>query len=134
MKREKIVRQIAQDLYLREDVVDEVLERWTDIAVEEIVNTGEFRFYRLFHVTSMKYKAYEGGMGHVPAHWRLKIKLSEGVRRLFKMRFSKFSGEDGHITRDNWRDYLDAGIEEDKTSKKTALHNPLLDELSDEDD
>lgn len=135
LKKEIIVRQIAKDLYLREDVVEEVLDRFVDIAIEEIVNKGEFRVHRLLSVSVSDYKAYRAGKGDVPAHQRLRVRLSDGIHSLFKLRMGKFNGDTSTITRDNWRDFLGSNLQKKRTLNKALspnsnedLYNPLLDE------
>ena len=135
LKKEFIVRQISKDLYLREDIVEEVLDRFVDIAVDEIVNTGEFRIHRLLSVSTADYKAYQAGKGTVPAHKRLKIRLSDGVNRLFKHRMNKLDGAVGVINRDTWRDFLSEEVSKRDSTPEVLenninedLYNPLLDD------
>lgn len=132
LRKELIVRQIAKDLYLREDVVEEVLDRFVDIAVEEIVAKGEFKVHRLLSVSTTDYKGYQAGKGAVPAHKRLRIRLSEGVHRLFKLTQANPSLE---VTRDNWKTVLTTAPGAKKTERVALdnsgdgdLFNPLLDE------
>ena len=132
MRKELLVRRIAKDLFLREDVVEEVLDRFMDLAVEEIVTEGEFKLHRLFSVGSVAYKAYEAGKGTVPAHRRLRIRLSEGVQYLFKARQAN---PNLVVTADNWRQLLTdrstpekAEAEPLDSSQAGDLYNPLIDE------
>lgn len=134
-RREQLVKRIAKDLYLREDVVADVLDRFVDIAVEEIVNRGEFKLTRLFSVSSVAYKGYESGKGYVAPHERLKVRLSHGVSRLFQLRQKAYGGSTEVIDRDNWREILaeEAPVRAPKTAAESAAptaddFNPLLDE------
>lgn len=134
-RRDKLVKQIARDLYLREDVVADVLDRFVDVAIEEIVNTGEFKLTRFLSVSSVDYKGYESGKGYVEPHQRLKIRLSHGISRLFQLRQKRFGGSTEAITRDNWREVLaeespvaPATKPQEKLTSSEDFFNPLLDD------
>lgn len=124
-EKDKIVKEIAEDLYLREDVVREVLDRWQDIAIEKTVNEGRFKLSRFFSISTTNYKGYSNNNGTVPPHSRLSMKLSDGVRKLFKMKNSGVK-----VDRDNWKELLSADFDFDSLpkSKTDDLYNPLLDD------
>ena len=124
-EKDRLVKEIAKDLYLREDVVREVLDRFQDVAIAKIVNNGEFKYSRFFSITSKDFKSYETTHGIVPPHKRLSIKLSEGVRKLFKMK-----NENIVVNKDNWKELLSTS-EAKQPRKVNEQHqdwNPLLDE------
>ncbi|TXG75822.1 hypothetical protein E6Q11_06510 [Candidatus Dojkabacteria bacterium] len=120
LKKERLVKQIAKDLFLREDVVEEVIDRFIDISVAEIANTGEFRLHQFFNVSSVKYKGFVAGKGVVPDHFRLKVKLSSGLNTLFKL---KSRGEIDLVTPDNWREIL-----KEQSEAKRAKYDQDYDE------
>lgn len=131
-RKDHMVKQIAKDLYLQEEVVEAVLERFIDHSVEEIVNKGEFKVHRLLSISTVAYRGYKAGKGEVPDHNRLKIRLSEGIHRLFKMRESDPNLE---VTRDNWRGLLSTltPVRKQKPdslgkNSEDVISNPFLDE------
>lgn len=103
LKKERLVKQIAKDLFLREDVVEEVIDRFIDVSVAEIVNTGEFRLHKFFTINKVKYKGFVAGKGTVPEHFRLRVRLSGGLNTLFKLRSR---GDIPDVTPDNWKSVL----------------------------
>ena len=131
--KNSMVKAISRDILLREEVVEAVLDRFLDLAVEEIVNEGEFKVHNLLSVHSSDYKGYKSGKGEVPPHRRLNLRLSSGVRRLFAHRNANPSAS---INRDNWREELRRLNSSARKSEKTPVRkapeddffNPLIDE------
>lgn len=145
LTKDELIRTIASESQVRREVVALVLEKLTDVAIEEIVNKGSFRLENLFTVTEHevknlvvpKGKGSPGGV--IPATTRLSTKLSITVRKLYKLQ-KEFPASPGIVNRDSWRDALKWREEgnhgparqrfqsEKKPAKTYDLHNPFLDE------
>lgn len=145
LSKDDLIRTISAESHVRRDVVALVLEKLTDIAIEEIANKGTFRLENLFTVTEHEVKnlvvpkgrGVTGGV--IPSTTRLSTKLSNTVRKLYKLQ-KEFPASPGLVNRDSWRDALkwrEEGnhgparqrLETEKKSPKTYdLHNPFLDE------
>lgn len=82
----ELLREIAARTYIKESVVEEVLETFKQVATEEIVNKGAFNFSGLFSVSSYHTKEVNTGKGIVPARMRLKTKLSDRVKKIWNGR------------------------------------------------
>lgn len=105
--RQWLVREIAQDLRLRPEVVDLVLKRFQDIAVESMVNDDKFVLDGLFTVNANDHESRIGPDGKkLPPQRRLSVKLSTNIRKLYRLQHDKFSDKPGIINRDTWRDAL----------------------------
>lgn len=125
LTRRELISKISQHTNIRKDAVEEVVNGLVDVAVEEIINDGEFNIIELFSITSKDWKkSYSiNGETEVPNRPRLIIKLSRRVRDLWKMRIDVLKGEKGVITKDNWRDASKYLIE-NKKSLKSDLNEP----------
>mgnify|MGYP001096088117 CR=1 FL=1 len=125
LNKDKMVKQIAKDLFLREELVQEVLDKFVDIAIEEIVNEGDFQIHRLFSIVSREYKGYENSKGRIPATRRLSIRLSSGVHKLYRFSLKPDNDYEKYdINRNNWREFLST-IE---SNEKTNAREPMLSE------
>lgn len=120
LTRRELIAKISQHTNIRKDAVEQVVDGLIDVAVEEIVNDGEFNIIELFSITSKDWnKSYSiNNSKEVPSRPRLIIKLSRRVRDLWKMRIDMFKGEKGVITKDNWRDANKHVIESKKAARK----------------
>lgn len=101
--RSNLVSEISVHKNIRADVVEDVLDGLVDVAIEEIVNTGEFYLRGLLTVKSSHYRGFMGGKGEVPAQQRINASLGRAVKTLWKIRHNVFGGATGKITRENWR-------------------------------
>lgn len=119
--RDELIKQIAKDLYLRRDVVEDVLESFTNLMVEEIVNQGEFRIKNILTVDSAEWGSYSLDGKTIPAHSRLKVRLSSKLKKLFK-KYGPGSVEHGTLTRNNWTE-LDTTVETKNNEKKISPSN-----------
>ena len=127
--RQKLVRSIAKDLSLRNDVVEDVLNRLTDIAIEDIVNNGEFSIKNFFSINSSKWKSYKLNGKEIKSHFRLKVRISRKLKELYH-NFGKNSENYGLLNRNNWKDL--ANIDDDNDDiEDTEIINPML--FDDED-
>lgn len=101
--RRELISKISKHTDIRADVVEEVLQGFLDVAVEEIVNKGEFGVRDLFSVSSHEWSEYSIGDKKIDSHDRLKIRVSTKIRNLWKLRNSSEEYRDKYITKDNWR-------------------------------
>lgn len=86
VNKAELLREIAARTYIKESVVEEVLETFKEVAAEEIANKGKFNFSGLFSVSSYHTKEVNTGKGIVPARMRLRTKLSERVKKIWNGR------------------------------------------------
>lgn len=105
----KLVRKIAKHANVREDIVSRILLAFRDVAVEEIINTGNFYFRNFFRISSYKRKGNktldsEGNtIIQIPDHRILKPRLSRRIRELFQMVDRPKEEDKGiKVTKDNW--------------------------------
>lgn len=127
--KKKIVSEIAEDLYLKDAVVEAVIDRFIDIAVEEVVQKGSFRIPFFLTVSTTEYRGFQAGKGDVPPQKRLKVSISDGVRKLFHHQQSGATG--ATVTRDNWKSRISdlRGVKRGYSKGKSQSDwNPLLDE------
>lgn len=82
----KLLREIAARTYIKESVVEEVLETFKQVATEEIANKGAFNFSGLFSVSSYHTKEVNTGKAVIPARMRLRTKLSDRVKKIWNGR------------------------------------------------
>ena len=105
----KLLREIAARTYIKESVVEEVLETFKQVATEEIANKGAFNFSGLFSVSSYHTKEVNTGKGIVPARMRLRTKLSDRVKKIWNGRAR--SGVKDFETYDEFKErYLNPGL------------------------
>lgn len=105
--RQDLIREIASDLRIREEVVDLVLKRFQDVAMERLVNHESFPIDGLFSVTGSDQKSRLGPNGEtLPSQRRLTVKLSTNVRSLYRLQHDVFSDKPGLVNKDTWRDAL----------------------------
>lgn len=133
--REDIVREIGYDLYLQEVVVREVLDRFSDILIEEVVNHGEADIHHIFHIKNTQYKGFNAGKGEVKPHKRLRARLSAGLTKLFQ---HKDKNPEIEVTKDNWHDvflsikkrpkYFDENVVSGELSHDDILSSLMEDE------
>lgn len=114
-----LVREIAKDLRMRPEVVDLVLKRFQDIAVECLVNDDKFVLDGLFSVSSSEHEGRLSPSGEpLPRQKRLSVRLSENIRKLYRLQHDVFLDKEGIVNRDSWRDAL-------KWKKKTQKNRPV---------
>lgn len=133
LTRRELISKISQHTNIRKDAVEQVIDGLIDVAVEEIVNDGEFNLIELFSVTSKEWKkSYSiNNSKDVPSRPRLIIKISRRVRDLWKLRIDMFNGEKGVITKDNWREANKHVLESKKAARKPlneSIKNPKIKE------
>lgn len=118
MPKTKLINEISHSANVRPDVVREVVNSLTDIAVEEIVNNGSFQLDNLVSFKSSEWAGYTAGGGRaIPKHTRLSVKISSGLRKLYK---AKASDSSEVITRSNWREKL-----KDLTPPRNSTSEPV---------
>lgn len=147
LTRRELISKVSQHTNIRNDAVEQVINGLVDVAVEEIINDGEFNIIELFSVTSKEWnKSYSiNNAEEVPSRPRLIIKISKRLRELWKFRIDILKGEKGVITKDNWRDAHKHLLKQEKSLKrankssadkeqpkveapKTEDYNPFLDD------
>lgn len=133
MTRRALVREISKGTLVKPDAVEDVLDRFIDIAIEEIANKGVFSMENFFSIYPVQFKGYKLAGKEIPDHERLRVKLSKKIRDLRKLKLGELEDEDGIIGRDNWRKAFQ--YFQDNKSKKTNdsyPENPMLGEDYDE--
>jgi len=83
----ELLREIAARTLIKENIVEEVLETFKQVATEEIANKGAFNFSGLFSVSSYNTKEVDTGKGIIPARRRLRARLSDRVKKVWNGRF-----------------------------------------------
>lgn|SRR5699024_711427 len=136
LKRREVISEISKEADVRIDVVEDVLEAFGNIAIEEIANKGSFSIKSVLSVTSSEWGAYTAGKDYkVPKHRRLLVRISRPLRELHKR---KVANPDLEITRNNWRevlgDWLKPNQKTETQQKQTDPndYNPFLDDDDDE--
>lgn len=114
MNKSQLIKHIAKDTNLRRDVVEDVLESFISITISEIVNKGKFNINGLLSISSSKWGSYKIKDKEIPSHLRLKIRLSNTVRTLFK-EFGLDSDKRGFLDHKNWKE-LYSYIRKNKTN------------------
>lgn len=127
LRKSDLVQAISNDADVRADVVRDVLNALTDIAVEEIVNNGRFIFPSVFSIRPYASTGYTNKFGEIPPHRRIRGRLSPGLLDLF--RYSE-DNEDFIVTRNNWRDLLRA-LKADGKGKPTSNLPEILKQSTD---
>lgn len=107
MTRERLVNEIAKDTHIRSDVVDIVLARFQDIAMEELANNEAFPMFGIVRVTPYvtRDKVMPSGK-RIPAIRSIKFTVSENVRKLHQMQQRDFPDKPFIVNRDTWRGAL----------------------------
>lgn len=124
LTKRELISKIAQHTDYRKDVVEEIIDGFVDVAAEEIVNKGEFGMLDFFTITPKEWtKSYTiNNNEEVPQRPRLIIRVSERLRNLWKFRIDSLNGEQGVITKDNWRE-VDVSLRNSKKQAKTKRGN-----------
>lgn len=132
-RKGELLREIAARTFIKESVVAEVLETFRNVAIEEIVNKGEFNFSGLFSVTTYEAKATQTPLGFSPARRRLSARLSDRVKKIWNSRFRA-----GVTQAESYQElqsrYLDKTVNSLRDSigllepEKTSAYNPMLDD------
>lgn len=125
LTKRELISKVSQHTNFRKDVVEEIIDGLVDVAAEEIVNKGEFSIFEFISITSKKWsKSYSiNNNESVPSRPRLVIKVSERLRNLWKFRLDELDGEQGVITKDNWRDADISLRNQRKSLRKEQLRN-----------
>lgn len=100
MNKREFITEVSKRTNLRRDVVEDVFKGITDLAIEEIVNTGEFALKDVFSVTSRDWKGYSLAGIEVKPQKRLSIRLSERIKSFWKLKNEHYP--DSKFTRDEW--------------------------------
>lgn len=134
----ELLREIAARTYIKESIVEEVLETFKQVATEEIANKGAFNFSGLFSVSSYDTKAVTTSKGHIPARKRLRTSLSDRVKKIWngRVRAGMEDFENYEEFKERYLDSSGAQLRESigllEPEKKSVAHNPMLDEDDDE--
>jgi len=142
LRKAELLREIAARTYIRENVVELVLETFKEVATEEMVNKGEFNFAGLFRVRSYRTKQANTGIAVIPPQRRLSIRLGERVKNIWKAKI-KAGIEEPETFEEMRENYLNEGgarslresigllNDERPTRSEDALYNPMLDDDDD---
>lgn len=148
-EREILIKKISKKMMLREDVVEDVVEEFVNEMIAETILNGEFSIKNFFTIKSYKWSGYSQSHRETPVddHYRLKVKISENLRLLFKF-FGPNSDNPNIVNSDNWEKLLKIakeekiknlteGFNENSNSKKKpvgdiVIENPFLDDYQEE--
>lgn len=140
--REDLIKEISYETLVRESVVEEVLEKFVDIAVEQIVNEGSFSLRGLFSINEYETKGGKivpGQSKPLEARKTLRVKLSTNIKNLYTLQQGRFSDKPFFINRDNWKSALswmkterasgkDPSKRDLEAEKIAQIRNPLLED------
>lgn len=138
-KKRAMIREISKRMFLREDVVEDVINEYINTMIVDTINNGEFNITNFFSIKSYEWSGYRQSHRETPIedHWRLKVKLSKNLRLLYKT-FGPNSENPNIINSQNWRKLLEIAKnnEMDKiktegfkeSNKKDDNFNPFIDE------
>lgn len=115
VNKDELIRKISKKMFLREDVVEDVVNEFLDHLIAETVRTGGLLLTDFISIRSHEWGSYKLANREtpIPPHHRLKVKISKNLRDLHKF-FGPNSEYPGIITTDNWRELLKLT----KTAKK----------------
>lgn len=116
MTNREFMAEVSKRTNLRRDIVEDVFQSAVDIAIEQIVNTGEFTMKDLFTVTSKNYKGYSLAGTEVPPQKRLAIRLSARIKSFWKLKNSRYP--DSEFSRNEWE-------EASRFHKKSEASTPI---------
>lgn len=133
--KDEIITKLSKDLMIRRDVVEDVINKYTDVIVEEIVNKGEFHITNVLSISSSSWKGYQLDGKEIPPHYRLTVRLSKKIKSLFKA-FGPYSNDHGVLTRDNWsklitKEVVDKYEDYRKNKYSISSENPFLNDDED---
>lgn len=132
--KDDLITEISRDVQIKREVVKIILESFINIAIREIVTKGDFLLKDLFSVKTAKWKGYEAGNGQtVPDHTRLRIKISDKVRRLYKYQ----QKAKAPINQHNWQtalSFYDQKAQEEKNNNNKTTVDDYLDQLINDDE
>lgn len=86
-----LTREISARTNIRPDTVKEILDSFAEVATEEIVNKGYFRFDKIFTVKSFFQKGVRLTLGESPERMKLSIRLNHSIKKLWKSKLSRGS-------------------------------------------
>lgn len=108
LPKHKLAQRITHVTNIRQDVVEEVLEGLVSVAIEEICsNDGHFRLSEFFTIEPESVKGYTTKLSVVPPHKRLRVRLSEIPKIMYKIQQDQFPNDPDIITAANWREVFD---------------------------
>lgn len=122
-KKDKIIRQISKQMYLREDVVADVINEYINTMIVETIANGTFNITNFFTIKEFEWKEYpqfDKKDTSIKPHWRLKVRLSKNMRLLYKY-FGPNSENPNIITVENWKKLLEIAKIHEKERPKQKL-------------
>lgn len=104
MPHSLIIKEISRDTRLRPEIVEAVLNRYIDIAVEQIVNEKGFKMKGVFSVNYHMSPQRRSPRGDeiIPPRSYAQLKLSKNVKDLYTLRNLFYLGKEYVINRDTW--------------------------------
>lgn len=136
VRKAQLLREIAARTYIKESVVEEVLESFKEVATEEIINKGSFTFSGLFSVRGYEAKATKAGFGYVPARTRLRVRLGDRVKKLWNGRQKAAPGayETFKEAKENYLDSTGSDLRDSIGLLNDVSDQPVNPFLEDDDD
>lgn len=106
-----IVREISDVTQLKPEIVQSVLNAWTDIFIRNVIVDGKFHWPRAFSVKTKKIKEHKGydvttGQYEIkPERNILQMVISPRIRNFWKWKEYTELNQSRGVTQENWRDY-----------------------------
>lgn len=140
--KQRIVKNISKTMFIREDVVNDIVNAYIEQLIVETVNRGKVSIENFVSVSSYQWSSYKisNREEEIGEHWRLRSRISKNLRTLFK-NFGPESANPNIITVNNWRKLLEVsesiktpGAQPDLSRKKEKkeikeeqkVRNPFL--------
>lgn len=114
LTKTELIREIAEDMSIRKDIVEAILDRTRDIVIEEVMEKGQAKVLDLFTInTRHQETGKKGGLGYIPPYSYLEVKLAYNIKQVFKR---KTIHPELPINRDNWKIHLKDMLSNGKVS------------------
>lgn len=139
--KKEMISEISNELNIRSEVVEVVLNKFIDVTIEKIVNNEEFSLMNVFSVSS-----HREGNAVIPANphsgteskkivnrKKLRSRLSRTLRTLYRLQNDQFPDKPYIVNRNNWRDALKWVQEGNKAQSKTTQKEPIVQRLEEKD-
>lgn len=127
LSRSELIAEVSKETGVHYDVVEAVLEKLVDVAVEQVVNGRAFYLKGFFNIT---HKDYSGGQ-YLPGSKKkrppsrvLKIALSPNVKLLYKLQRDRFKDKPFVVNRDTWRAGLKWLMEDPNRAQSPVASDP----------
>lgn len=127
-----LVKEIADDLMIRPEVVHAVIARFIDIAMEEMVNNLSFPVRGIVSIVPYRVKGGSLGVnGEVTRpQTRYRAKFSKGLLTLIRLQQNNYADSPYFVNRDNWRGALKWALQNRSALSENENTDDNLNEVS----